>query len=53
MGMCRALDILPTNVDPIPDDIVKDFNLLDLYDVSCSNIPTLLFERLVCEKAYE
>ncbi|ONK66319.1 uncharacterized protein A4U43_C06F6510 [Asparagus officinalis] len=28
----RALKILPTNIDPIPTEIVKEFNLLDLYD---------------------
>lgn len=32
--MHRALKILPANIDPIPDEILKEFNLLKLHDVS-------------------
>lgn len=30
----RAIQVLPVNIDPIPKDIIQDFGLLDLYDVS-------------------
>lgn len=35
LGLCWALNALPVNVDPIPEDISRDFGLVRLNDAYC------------------
>ena len=49
LDICRALKTLTVDMDPMPDEIRKDFNLLNLYDVSnffTRNILKLEFSQL-------